>query len=123
MQNIDGVILSVTQGGTGNKRVLDISIRKGTMEINPSNGTITFEVLSSYKYSESGEEIKIGKITAVTSEEGSTNKVTLTGNYSVYNLTYNGESSSKEINSASTPYKMSIENRGGEKTNINIAVS
>ncbi|PIO08616.1 hypothetical protein COU59_00915 [Candidatus Pacearchaeota archaeon CG10_big_fil_rev_8_21_14_0_10_34_12] len=123
MQNIDNMIFSVAQGGAGNKRMMDLTLKKGTLNINPEEGLISFEIESEYAYSEPGNEVNIGSITALTEEIGSTNKITLTSNYSNYNLTYNENSQEKAISAAATPYKMIIENRGGIKTNINIVVS
>tara|TARA_Y100000031_G_scaffold109380_1_gene120375 strand:+ start:2229 stop:2408 length:180 start_codon:yes stop_codon:yes gene_type:complete len=59
----------------------------------------------------------------LTEETGSLNKITLTSNYSEYDLTYDGKNESKIITQASTSYKFSIENKGGTKTIINIVVS
>lgn len=123
MQNLDNVILSTILGGTGNKRVIDLTIKKGSLKINSENETIVFEMESKYIYSEIDKEVKIGGITALTEKLGNTNKVRLTSNYSSYNLTYASKEEAKTISAATTPYKLVIENKGGSKTNINFIVS
>ncbi|HLG31226.1 MAG TPA: hypothetical protein VI387_13535 [Candidatus Brocadiales bacterium] len=124
MQGIDNVILSASQGGIGNKRVIDLTIKKGMLKINSENDTVIFEMDSDYIYSEIGEEIKIGGITALTKKFGNSNRITLTSSYgSAYNITYGSKEETKTISAAATPYKLVIENKGGAKTNINFAVS
>lgn len=121
LQNIDNAILAVVEGGPGNKRVMDLGIKRGSIIINATGDNIVFEIKTDYTYSQVDEKIDVGGITALTEEEQSSNKVTLTSNYSNYDLTYNGNEEVKSISQASTPYKLSIENKGG--TIINIVVS
>jgi len=123
IQNIDTIISSVAIGGPGNKRIINLGIKKGTLTIDAQKDEIVFEMESEYTYSQPGEEINIGDIIALTEETGSLNKITLKINYSEYDLTYNGKNETKLITKASTPYKLSIENKGGTKTIINIVVS
>ena len=122
MQNIDQIISSV-EGVAGNKRIIDLGIKRGTLTIDAQKDEIVFEIESKYLYSQPGEKINIGDIIALTEETGSLNKITLTIDYSKYDLTYDGKNESKLITQASTPYKLSIENKGGAKTVINIVVS
>tara|TARA_Y100000296_G_scaffold67883_1_gene80832 strand:- start:72 stop:584 length:513 start_codon:yes stop_codon:yes gene_type:complete len=122
MQNIDQIITSI-EGVAGNKRIIDLGIKKGTLKINAQTDEIIFEIESKYVYSQPGEKINVGDIIALTEETGSLNKITLTSNYSEYDLTYDGKNESKIITQASTSYKFSIENKGGTKTIINIVVS
>ena len=70
-----------------------------------------------------GEKISIGKIMVLTKKLGSSNKITLTSNYDNYNLTYDGKEESKTITHSPTPYKLSIENKGGTKTTIDFSFS
>jgi AICAR transformylase/IMP cyclohydrolase PurH len=123
MQNIDSVILSAVQGGVGNKRVVDLTIKKGSLIINSENDTLVFEMESKYVYSEPGEEISIGGITALTEASGNSHKVTLTSDYGQYNITHNLMEETKTITAAATPYKVTIENNGGANANVNFAVS
>jgi uncharacterized protein (UPF0333 family) len=120
MQNIDKTILSI-EGVAGNKIIIDLGLKKGTLKIDAQKDEIVFEIESKYIYSQPGEKINVGDLIALTEETGSLNKITLTSNYSEYDLTYDGKNESKLITHASTPYKLSIENKGG--TIINIVVS
>lgn len=125
INNINNIILSVVQGGPGNKRLIEIRIRKGTLSIDGNLDEIKFEMDSSYIYSELGEQINIGSIVVETQKTGSANKVILTTSYS-YNLKYNNGDGSKTINQAAQPYTISIENKGKDdsgKTIININVN
>ena len=110
MSNLQSIVFSIGDV-PGNKRVIDLGIKKGSLMINAQNDTITFELESNYQYSEIGDEINVGGITAKTEKFGSANKITLSSNYSGYNLTYDGTEDQKIINQAATPYKLSIENK------------
>jgi type II secretory pathway pseudopilin PulG len=123
LQNIDGVISSIVLGGSGNKRILEIGIKKGDLIIDSQRDKIIFEIESQYVYSQEGENISIGNAVLLTEKLGSLNKISLTNNYSKYNLTYDGKEEIKKITQASTPYKISIENKGGTKTNINFVIN
>ena len=123
LQNIDGVISSVVIGGPGNKRIIEIGIKKGNLIINSEKDQINFEMESQYIYSQEGESISIGSVTVLTEKIGSLNKITLTSNYSKYDLTYDGVNKSKTLTRSSTPYKLSIENKGGTKTTIDFSLS
>ncbi len=114
LETIDNVILSIVQGGTGNRRVIDIGINKGQIEINSQEDYISFEIDSRYKYTEPGKEVEIGRLTAITEEKGNYNKVKLIRNYENYNITYNNEDKNKIIGKASTLYKIYITNIGDE---------
>jgi type II secretory pathway pseudopilin PulG len=123
MQNIENAMLSVVEGGPGNKRVIDLGIKKGSLRVNGTHDNIAFEIKSDLDYSQIDSEIDIGGILVLTEKEQSTNKITLTSNYSNYNITYDGEETTKTISQASTPYKFSIENKGNTKTVVDIVIS
>ncbi len=121
MENIDNKISSLSLV-PGNKRVVDITIKKGTFIISGENNSIKFEMESEFVYSEPGTEINLaGNLVALTEKVGSANKVTLTRTFNNYDLTYNNENSTKLLSQSPTPYKLSIENRGNSV--INFAVS
>ena len=124
INNINEIILSVDKV-SGNKRIVDIGIKKGTLEIDGVNDSILFEIESGYEYSEPGEEIYLGNIVAITEKVGSLNKITLRDNYEQYDLTYEGIDQSKKLSHSSTPYKLSIENKGilNSKTVIDVTIS
>tara|TARA_Y100000310_G_scaffold344913_1_gene460480 strand:+ start:10003 stop:10521 length:519 start_codon:yes stop_codon:yes gene_type:complete len=123
LQNIDKIISSVLLGGPGNKRIVDIGIKKGNLIINSEEDKIVFELESPYDYSQEGETINSGGITILTENIGSSNKITLTSNYSKYDLTYESKNDSKSITQAPLPYKLSIENKGGSTTVIDFTLS
>ena len=110
MGDIDSVVLSVSQNA-GNRRTINIYMKKGKLEIDGVNNEITFEMQSRYVFSQPGEEVNINDLTAKTEKSGSENIVTLTKKYD-YEITYQGNDEIKEINQASTPYKISVENKG-----------
>tara|TARA_Y100000034_G_scaffold122656_1_gene168392 strand:+ start:1083 stop:1601 length:519 start_codon:yes stop_codon:yes gene_type:complete len=99
-------------GGEGNKRIIELGIKKGILTIDGKNDLIVFEIESRLIYSQPGEDIYMGNIIANTKKRGTFNTVTLTSNYSEYNLTYNKVDKLKTITKASTPYKLSISNIG-----------
>jgi len=123
LKNIDSTVSSIVLGGSGNKRIIEIGIKNGNLIINSEEDKIIFEMESQYVYSQEGENISIGSVTVLTEKTGSSNKITLTSDYSKYDLTYEGKNESKTITQASTPYKLSIENRGGVKTVIDFTLS
>ena len=114
MQSLDAVITSIVQGGAGNKRVIDLGIKKGTFTINGANDTVIFELQSNYEFSQTGETINVGGIQVLTKRLQNINQITLTKNYSNYDLTYNGLNNSKLLTQATTPYRLVVENKGGK---------
>ncbi len=112
MENINEVIISAVQGGPGNRRVLDLEIRRGTLIINGTADSIIFKLESTYEYSEPGNEIGIGSVKAETKKVGDGYLIVLTANYSRFEITYKGENVIKTVTSSPTPYTISIENNG-----------
>jgi hypothetical protein len=122
IQDIDNSIL--TMGGSGNKRLLEIGIKKGSLIIDSENDTIIFEMEGAYMYSEPGETVKTGNIEAVTEKNGRNNRVTLKRDFGdEYNITYNDEESTKTLTRAPSPYRMFITNNGISLNKINIDFS
>lgn len=119
IQDMDNSIL--TMGSSGNKRLLEVGIKKGDFIIDSPNDSIIFEIDSSYQYSEPGQIIKTGNINALTEGSGRNSKVTLTRNYTgEYNITYNGEELLKTLPKAPTPYRIFITNKGTTSNEINM---
>lgn len=108
----------------GNKRIIDLSINKGTLNFDSENDSLYFEMDSNYMYSEPGTGILVGNINVSTTEKGKYYYVVLLRDYSSqYNITYGGIDTSKSISKSSVPYKMVIENYGEDslgRTIINI---
>lgn len=119
MNNLNNQILSLEQGGPGNRRKIELSIEKGSLNIDGENDQVYFEIESSSTYSEPGEDVQHGEITIHTKKIGDNNEVNLTIDYSGnYNITYEGENSMRSLTQSSTPYTLFISNRGGDKTMI-----
>lgn len=124
MEELNTIILLLIQGGPGNKRLIELGIKKGNLKIDGINDQIVFEMEGRYTYSEPGQDIYHGSIIAHTEKRGKFNKVNLTIDYSEdYDITYQGEDKLKTISKASTPYKLFISNKGGNKTIIDIEIS
>lgn len=120
LNDIEKIIISVSLS-PGNKRIIDVGLKKGNLIIDSKNDKIIFEMESPLEYSQEGEIIKEGNIEVLTEKLGSTNKITLTRSYN-FDITYAGKNESKTITRSPTPYKISIENRGSTKTIIEINI-
>ncbi|MBD3247605.1 hypothetical protein GF378_03225 [Candidatus Pacearchaeota archaeon] len=129
MRDLDSTIMEIVQGGSGNKRVLETSIKKGELTINSLEDEINFEIESRYVYSEQGTTIQDGNLKIKTEEFGDLNLVRINRDYENYNITFNAKEENKIISKAATPYKISVWNRGkketgdGEKWHIDVEVS
>ncbi len=118
-----------TIGVAGNSRLVEVGIKKGSLNIDGENDTITFEMESRYEYSEIGEKIVLlpdKKIVTLTEKEGELNKVSFTINYTSENIdiTYQENDEFKTLNKAPAPYNLLISNNGrsGENTLIDISL-
>jgi hypothetical protein len=120
LKDIDNVI--VTIGSPGNRRLVEVGIRKGSLIIDSENDKIIFEMDSRYVYTEPGQYVQIGNINATTKAIGTNNRITLERDFSgEYNLTYQGGESIKTLGKTSTPYRLFLTNEGelSNKTIIN----
>jgi len=114
--NIDDKIYEV-QKASGNRRVVDLEIRRGALVVNMEDDTIYWELDSSFEYSEVGVPISLGRISATTTSSGPW-KVELKLSYDV-DLRFDGKNlGTKKIDVSPTPYKFVIENMGKEDGNI-----
>lgn len=127
MEDINSIVLSLMQGGSGNKREIELGIKKGVLTIDGINDKIIFEIESRYMYSEPGKDVYHGNILTHTQKQGKLNIVTLTSDYSGdYNIIYQGEDEIKLISKASTPYRIFFSNRDkdlNEKTIIDVEIN
>ena len=114
VKDIDSTVREIVQGGSGNKRKLEISIKKGDFIIHGTNDSLVFEIDSNYVYSELGKEILSGNLIIKTEKISGSTIVTLTRNYEDYNITFNGIDQEKSLPKAATPYNLFIENKGKE---------
>lgn len=119
VKEIDSTIREIIQGGAGNKRKLEISIKDGSLIIGGDTDLITFELESSYVYSEIGQEIQEGNLMIITTEKGNTNLISIGRNYGEedYNIKFNGEDITKTLNKAATSYNLFITNNGKDESN------
>jgi hypothetical protein len=115
MESINGILLTIVEGGPGNQRILNLGMRKGSLTIDGVNDEIFFEMDGRYTYTEPGENgvygpiVDIGNIQATTKKIGKVNTVKLLSNYSgVYNITYQKEDQDKVISRSPTPYTISF---------------
>ena len=118
MKDIDNILLSLAQGGIGNKRIVELGIKKGSLKIDGARDELVFEIESAYLYSEPGREISNGDILINTREKGDDFIVNMAQNYTGrYNLTYNGKDESKTLGESSTSYKLFISHKGKDPSN------
>jgi len=126
MSDLDSKISEVSKNGEGNKRILEIAIKKGSLRIEGINDSIIFEIESIYPYTEPGEKYYEQGIELTTIEKSGKNKITLLKNYSeTLNITYLGKEETKILPQSSTFYRISIENNGQidqNKTEIGIGL-
>ena len=129
MKDFDSTVREIIQGGAGNKRILEIAIKEGSLIMDSVNDEILFEMESEYVYSEPGEEISEGNLVIKTEKKGSINVITIKRSYvdDNFNITYNLKDELKTLTKAGTSYKISITNKGKigdtpetEKWNIDI---
>lgn len=111
IKNIDSVIDSVVGGGPGNKRLVETNIKSGKMKIEGIDDKIIFEIETTYVYSEPGKTLNLGNVEAITEDIGGLNRVTITADYN-YNIKYNEVDEEKILEQSSTPYTITIENKG-----------
>ena len=68
-----------------------------------------------------GQTVNLGNIQATTEDKGKNNLVTLKRDFSEeYNLTYKGEENAKTFPKSSTPYTISLTNKGEFSNKIKI---
>ena len=122
MKQINSVIQDVVDSGAGNKRMVEITLKKGSLNFNTINNTIYFEIDSKYMYSEPNQTYNDGGVLVTTNSVGDNYLIDLTEEYHDYNLTYGGEKVTKKILKAGVPYELYITNNGGENTTIDFQI-
>lgn len=124
MREIDSTILEVSEEGIGNKRRIEMSVKKGEFNINSSDDKIIFELQGRHMFSEPGESYNQGDLNITTTEYGTQYIVKVERDYSgVYNLTYNEGENSKIIGKSPTYYNLYVSNNGGSPENIDFLIS
>jgi hypothetical protein len=126
MSDLNSKISEVSKNGEGNKRILEISVKKGYLNINGVNDSVAFELESLYPYTEPEEKYSEQGVEISTVEKSGKNKISLLSNYSeTLNITYAGKEETKIISPSSTFYRLYIENKGqitGAKTEVEIGI-
>ncbi|MBT4376114.1 hypothetical protein HOD29_01950 [archaeon] len=123
IKDIDSVLQDVGEGAIGNKRKVEISLKKGSLEVSPPNNTFIFELQGKYVYSQIGEDYKEGNLVIRTEETGKYNPVSIKSNYTKrYNLTYQNGNERKIITKSPTPYNLFITNKGGSPRVLDIEI-
>ncbi|MDP1695841.1 MAG: hypothetical protein Q8L29_02940 [archaeon] len=98
----------------GNRRELAFTLKRGEMFIDGETNVVKI-IISDLKkpYSEPGAVISEGRVKILTEQLQKSNSVTLTLNYTgIADITYTGGNSVYKFSQASTPYVITIENKG-----------
>lgn len=124
IKELDNTVRDVSSGAAGNRRLIELSIKKGTLEINPEKNELSFILESNFMYSEHGLNITNGNLIINTQNKNDYNIITIRRTYEDdYNITYMGSDTKKSLGKTTTPYKIFISNNGGtEKLNIDFEV-
>ena len=119
LESMDNLILELIQGGSGNKRIPEVGIKKGSLTFDGINNQLIFELEGRYMFTEPGLDgtqgpyVQVGNILASTARRGDLSIVTLISNYTGrYDIKYKGSDTQKTISKAPVSYKISMENIG-----------
>lgn len=120
LNKLDSRIREVLEA-PGNVRVVEFTMKKGKLYVDPSSDEIYFELEDSKSlYSEPGENIAVGKITVLTTEGVKEHNVRLTLNYTNDILYGGSDSDLGDFSASSTPYNFRISNEGINSGKIRI---
>lgn len=116
MEYIDSKVSEAIRGGSGNTRIVDMGIKKGSLEFDSENDKIIFTIPDTkHLYSEPETIIPIGNVQVLTTKRGSGYDILLTLNYSEkYDLQFDSKEEPKTLSKAPTPYKILFENEGNK---------
>ena len=112
---------------TGNRREVEILIRKGEIFFEPNNNYIYYILRGTkFRYSQPDQVIKQGDITTLTKTNGRAYDIYLLLNYTSQNInmTVQGKKANQTLSKASAPYKLLLQNEGtlGDFTQVNIEI-
>ena len=97
----------------GNVRKIELKMKRGNFYVKGLSDEIVYELEEvGEKYSEPDVSISSGNVNILTETFGSDYKVTLSLNYSIYNITYQGLDEDEKFSGVSLPYEFIIENKG-----------
>lgn len=122
LKEIDYIINEVYDSGAGNKRKLELSIKKGDLEINSLADSIVFTLEGRFMYSEPGQEYKEGSLNILTTELGTNYEIRIEKVYNNLNITYFDKEENKTLGKSSTPHILFISNKGGTNQQIDFEI-
>jgi hypothetical protein len=122
MEQIDSLVNSVGVEVSGNRRLIEVGVKKGTLKIDSLNDALLFEIEGKSVYSQPGQDIEYNNMIINTQQKGTLNTVTLRMNYDDYNITYENKEELKELTRSSIPYKLYVENKGKSQNKIIINI-
>ena len=109
--NINNKIYEV-QRAAGNRRVINLEIRKGRFVIDMEEDSIYWFLDSSFQYSEKNVPVPLGRLNVTTRSKGGSWEIELKVKYNV-DIQYGGKDFGlKQLDVAPTPYGLVIENSG-----------
>ncbi len=106
--NIDDKIYEVSRTA-GNRRVINLEIKKGHLIINPIDNTISWVIDSSFAYSEIGLTVPFGNMN-ITTTKNKNYEVELKLGYKVDIRFDDDNTREKRFDVAPTPYRLIVEN-------------
>ena len=122
LKQIDSVMNEVYNEGVGNKRMVEVLIRDGSITFNSTSNSISFLFEGNYMYSEPDLRYKEGSFDVLTTKVGSTYKVLVKKDYPNFNLTYFDREKSKTLSKSTTFYELFISNKGGTSQIIDFSI-
>ena len=121
LTDINSQIENLRTYGEGNSQPFEIKLNKGSLMIGGINESISFALDGKSKYSEPGQEVILGDITALTVEKKNSYLVSLSLNYTgKVNITWQGKDENKQFQASSVSYRLFIVNQGASKGLVNI---
>lgn len=108
---IDATINDVLEA-PGNTRIVTFGLKRGDLYFNATSDQIVYVLEDSrVLYSEPGQATDIGRISVLTTQQGSSNRIELTLDYDV-DIDYEQNTSLRQYTAASIPYRFSFSHRG-----------
>lgn len=98
----------------GNVRIIDFTLRRGDLYIDSENNLIYITIADLINpYSEPGSKIQEGRVSLLSEKGQKLSSISLTLNYSgTADIMYDEEEKNQKFGQATTPYRISIENKG-----------
>jgi hypothetical protein len=118
LKEIDSIMNDINQKGVGNKRKVELSIKKGEIEIDSINNSLIFRLEGKHLYSQLDQPYTEGELNILTSQKGAFYNISVRKDYTTMNLTYAGEEKNRILTESPTPYVIFISNNGGSSSNI-----